>query len=517
MKDRSLAAQRTFVGARITFLTFIGAFLLSLAWAISLPLGAGPDEPAHIVKAASVVRGEFLGHETERAGITEVTVPASLEDSLEWSCYRFDQSKTGGCQGELPARQGTGSTTTSAGLYNPIYYLLVGWPSLLTDSPTVMVWGMRALTALGSVLLAATAFAVSTRVTSRLVSLGVGAAIITPMTLFLSSIVNPNAWEVYGGIAFISGLLWFSVTQSINARSAILPAIAIGAGGFLAASARGASPFWLLLLGLLFLIATPPSRIRSLLRNAQFLTGLGIAIIGAGIGALWTLTSGTLSAMGEYPGKDLSPAAAFVRMILLAPSDIGLFGNFGWLDTPTPMFVHAIYGFTTLSLVVIALAVSDTRWRSVVIASILFYFVAPATMQALSVKNSGWIWQGRYSMILFVSILVVSSFAILVALRRKKTGINSSSLPLQRGITLVLVLTFLAQFWSFLLNLQRYSVANSGDIRATLLEPVWSPVLFGTHGAIMVYLVGMALIALATFLAWREQRSASALTLLVRN
>ncbi len=40
---------------------------LGLAWVIATPLFAAPDEPAHVVRAASVGRGELLGRDVPKA------------------------------------------------------------------------------------------------------------------------------------------------------------------------------------------------------------------------------------------------------------------------------------------------------------------------------------------------------------------------------------------------------------------------------------------------------------------
>jgi len=40
---------------------FAIVWLLSIAWSLATPLFGGPDEPAHVIKAATVARGEFTG------------------------------------------------------------------------------------------------------------------------------------------------------------------------------------------------------------------------------------------------------------------------------------------------------------------------------------------------------------------------------------------------------------------------------------------------------------------------
>jgi hypothetical protein len=42
---------------------FVVFFVLAAAWSVATPLFASPDEPSHVVRAASLVRGQILGDE----------------------------------------------------------------------------------------------------------------------------------------------------------------------------------------------------------------------------------------------------------------------------------------------------------------------------------------------------------------------------------------------------------------------------------------------------------------------
>ena len=74
---------------RVAFFTaWIALSLMSIAWAFASPLGSGPDEPAHLIKAASVVRGELVGPQGDTGNI--VDVPAAVAWTATQDCYRFD-------------------------------------------------------------------------------------------------------------------------------------------------------------------------------------------------------------------------------------------------------------------------------------------------------------------------------------------------------------------------------------------------------------------------------------------
>jgi hypothetical protein len=46
----------------VTWLISFSVFYLAIAaWTFASPLGSAPDEPAHLLRAASLVRGQLLG------------------------------------------------------------------------------------------------------------------------------------------------------------------------------------------------------------------------------------------------------------------------------------------------------------------------------------------------------------------------------------------------------------------------------------------------------------------------
>ena len=116
-------------------------------------------------------------------------MPASCRD-------RFTTSNTRG-----------DGTNTSAGRYPPLYYAIVGIPSLVSDS-TGGIYAMRLVDAALSALfvaLALTSICVWSR--RRFMLVGVLLAL-TPMTLFLGGVVNPNGPEICAALCmWTAGLI----------------------------------------------------------------------------------------------------------------------------------------------------------------------------------------------------------------------------------------------------------------------------------------------------------------------
>src|SRR5690242_13260238 len=109
---------------------------LCACWALATPIAGSPDEPAHLIRAASVVRGEWVGTPSPAGHV--VTVPHYIAQTARMTCVAFHYERTADCvthgpDAAPPLTDPAALTTapTTAGLYNPLYYVIVGWPALL--------------------------------------------------------------------------------------------------------------------------------------------------------------------------------------------------------------------------------------------------------------------------------------------------------------------------------------------------------------------------------------------------
>ena len=111
-------------------------FVAVAAWTFASPLGSAPDEPAHLIRAASLVRGELVGkplpHATsaEKSTVTvqEPAVFASLATDV--SCFQYKPTVPAGCQPPLNGSRHDVTVETYVGRYSPLYYVFVGLPTL---------------------------------------------------------------------------------------------------------------------------------------------------------------------------------------------------------------------------------------------------------------------------------------------------------------------------------------------------------------------------------------------------
>src|SRR2546423_4288572 len=142
---------------RVWLTAFVAFFALAVAWAVASPLTAVPDENQHMIKAAATVRGQLHGtpitvitHNgpvTNHLPTTGYRLPSAYADLVNLhECYFADSTVPASCAKNPGAQPGVALAGTSAGANNPLYYLAVGWPSLLSDGPFGM-YGMRVVSA----------------------------------------------------------------------------------------------------------------------------------------------------------------------------------------------------------------------------------------------------------------------------------------------------------------------------------------------------------------------------------
>ena len=483
---------------------FVAWVLLSLmagVWSVATPISGAPDEPSHIIKAASVVEGQFIGAQTE--GGQSVTVPAYIAFTPAQTCFAYNDKVTANCS---PVQRGdTGAlvpSTTSAGLYNPTYYVLVGWPSLLFHNDTG-IYAMRFISGLvSSLFLAAALMMISTWKRRTLPVVGFAVAV-TPMMIFLNGVINPNSLEATATLAAFVGVLSIVLhpRKSLVAERSVIVLVSAA----IAVNARGLSPLWVGIAVLIPFVLAPMPQIRELLR----LTAVRIAIVGVALATaaalVWTVLSNSLGAGLTGPsttvtglGVGASPIRGFVQ-ILVGTFDYGqgLIGVFGWLDSPAPSAVFFIWSLFIGGLLLAALVFLRGRPLAFVLSLAGGLILLPPITQAIYVTGGGIVWQGRYALAIYVCLVV--GIAALLADRMS----TLTRLARRRFVIIVIALWFTGQLYAFVTTLKRYTVGASGAEGASwprvFLDPAWNP----PGGSLLVTLVCTAVFSAGAVLVLR--------------
>lgn len=467
--------------------------VLAGVWGLALPLMASPDEQSHAVKAAAVVRGQLTGTEDPDRNPriapgrpTLVALPQTYRsvDALA-QCHAFRGNQTADCAPPLtgdPDR--TVRVETFAGRYPPLYYALVGWPSLLSAGVPGL-YGMRALSGVvaGLPLAAGLVLLLGTRA-PRLALLGAGVAL-TPMAMSLFGVINPSALEIACAFCAWSALL----AAVLHPDPALLGRRILIATAALAVmvNLRASAPLFGLLLVAGVVAVAPWPVLREVLRaRVTWLAG-AVGLVAGLAATAWVLAAGTLQGpVNRFPAlADRSFAAreATGRSVDYLRQMVGVFG---WLDAPAPGFTFAVWFTAVGALVVLALAGAGSRRTRVVVAAfVVVLVVLPIAVQLPGAQDSGLIWQGRYLLPLALGLPLLC--ALLLA--RDRPALAGE---LRLDVVLVpalLVAHVAALYWV----LRRYAVGVGGDL--LVVDSAWQPPL-GVWPVLSLYAGGLVVTVL---------------------
>ncbi|MFO7690915.1 MAG: DUF2142 domain-containing protein [Cryobacterium sp.] len=480
---------------RVFVVSLLALLALSGCWAVASPLMSVPDEPSHAIKAAAVVRGELTGTVTAESPFPEVVVPTWVALSHQLTCFAFQADVAPSCAAiNLVDVTEPTSVSTSAAYYNPVYYAITGLPSLFFDGK-LGFYAMRMVSALLSSLLLASMFQALSQLTARRWTIIAATVSITPMVLYLNAAINPNALEIAATGAVFANLALL-LERSGRAKQSVATTAWFTAAAALLANARGLSLAFLLLAVVLAVLSYRLRRFGSLLRNP--LTWAGSAVIAAAVGfALWWISTVDALSTAPFGGAGGSFEEGFeVTMDKTFEYTTGLIGYFGWLDAPTPGVVLWIWGAAVGAMVATVLGFGRGRTLITAVAAMLALLVLPPVFQALIVTESGYIWQGRYNLPLFILMMLALGRALDAGLARRWTS------RLDRLLIVTLTAGVVAHLSAFLWPLRRYVTGIRADMywEDMIFNPQWLPP-FGWPIWIGLYAIVLALTAILLYRA----------------
>ena len=473
---------------------FLGmiAFSLSALWAIASPIFSVPDENAHATKAIAQAHGQVIGYEVDGIRHIVVDLPPGFEYPPSIVCYAFMPEVPANCASALGDSGGTPWFNTWVGSYNPVYYALVGLPSLVLDGNDA-VYGMRLVSALVNSLLIGLAGYAAMRHRHRSWA-PLGALVVTsPMIVYFSGAVNPQGFEIAG--AFL--LWWAGIRLAEQWRETGRPQgstvlwVSVVLGALAVSNARATGPLWTLVILFLVVIVTGwRSSWNALLtrHSAPWLAAIAApALFSVG----WTLWGGSLSNQAEVsdaPLVNASPLVGAWYMMRETPNWIQqASGFFGWLDTPLPAALYLLF-YAVVAIPVITAFATVSRNELVRLGAVIVVaFALPVALQAISVSQTGIIWQGRYGIFLYLGVVVVASWQL------SRHDTVKPSRVARRLVPLSVAALSLYGTAAFVLVLRRYTIGVDIPITRLLTETSWQPPL---HWALLAGLY--AVLTLAT-------------------
>ncbi|HEX7097228.1 MAG TPA: DUF2142 domain-containing protein, partial [Acidimicrobiales bacterium] len=307
------------------------AMICSL-WAVGTPLFAGPDEPAHTIYAAAAVRGQFPADKQPGTRLQFVDVPARLDVAHHAAaCTAFQPEQDASCVTYGHGDDRDAPVPTTAGRYPPVAYLFAGLPTLVSvDAPAIYV--MRLLFAVTTAVSVATALSDLDVLGGRLARLGAFIAL-TPMTLFLSGTVNPNAAEIA-----LALLVWTSLLRLLadadhgRVSNATVARATVASAGL--ALVRPLSPLWLAVIAAVLVIGfASPDALRTIASSRAARVGACITAVAAVAQTTWVLLTDPVYGSPEQATDWTLSQTIEISVGRLSSHLREMVGVFGWLDT----------------------------------------------------------------------------------------------------------------------------------------------------------------------------------------
>jgi hypothetical protein len=384
---------------------FAGFLLIAVGWALVTPINEYPDEVDHVFRAASVVRGEVfphIGSFTHGTG-SIASIPVTLRnESLRYSCdRRLTQDSL--CEPARPDLPASEIVATSEGRRFPLYYALVGWPSLAFPNRTGWLLMRLASAVLCSAFLASAA-SVLMSMRRRPLVLAAGLFVgLTPLALNLAGAVNPSGLEIASAVCFWAVVL--AMVHGTSSRSTRQLVILGALSAVVLATCRETGCIFIVLAVVLSYLSADPTQREEFDRS----TSAWIVLVCGGAAtvavAVWSVVFHSYVVFSTPPAG----GTGFVTSLRAGVGHVGkllqqMIGYLGYLTVPTPLATEVCWAVALL--VVVGLAVLSSRRVGMTIAiGCVLVVVIPLVAEILTYSKSGLgSWQGRYTLPLAVGL-----------------------------------------------------------------------------------------------------------------
>lgn len=485
-----------------TFLVVFAALAtLSSLWALAGPVYSVPDENAHLTKAVAQWQGDYVGYQRPGVRHPVLDLPDGYRFPGQAMCFVTRSEVPADCGVEVGDASGTPWAATWVSTYNPTYYALTGWPSILLEG-TPGVLAMRIVSGMLSSALLALAVAIgSAGHRARWVPLA-AAFLASPMVLYFAGAVNPQGLEIAAAMAFWVCLHRILTSYGDGAAALESRRLIWGVGAIsavLLANVRSLGPLWVVVIVVASLAMAGLPATRRLLADRVAWIAMAAVALGGAASAIWTLTRGTLSGQAlpdDAPlvGGSFVQGAAF--MLRHLPTWVQqAVGYFGWFDAPIHGLATALYLAALAVVVVLAVTIPSRRRIFTILGLLALCIAVPALVQGASVSSTGIIWQGRYGLFLYLAVPLFASFYLSEARSARGWFLAPRVTAIVSGMLAVFSVV------CFVLTLRRYVSGTGVPITDMIRSPEWQPP--GTWPVLVAAYIAVAL-ALAVWLTWQS-------------
>lgn len=395
---------------RTALLLMLGVLTAQAAWLLAVPAFRGIDEFDHVYRAASVAGGEWLPSGVQAAhGRGElVTVPRDIVVAAGPECRALPYTGHDNC---APAAPGAGDrvrVATAAARYEPVYYWVVGTAARWAHGTTAD-YVMRIVTAMLCALLTGLAgWAVSRWARTRW-PLAAVVGSLTPVVVYSSIVVAPNALEIAAATSTWGALAGLAA-NGLTPRTERWLLWAAVPGAVLLANLRSLGIGFLGLVLLAIALVLGPARLRGLVsRQRSTLLAAGSVVAAATVAAIWWLVAAAPNRLEEHGNYSGMVVNSLIQVPVWVLQTIAAAPN---RNDPAPLVVYLLCGGVIGTLAVLALRAGDRRVVRVVLGIVVVCLVAPFLFTLHTYRDVGVVWQGRYEIPFGVGILVLAGLAL---------------------------------------------------------------------------------------------------------
>lgn len=479
--DPQIAGSKSVAGLWAMF--FAAIIPLSVVWSLTNPMFASPDEPAHMVRAQGVIRGDFKEpYDTDGVPTQAVT------------CMSFKWDITADCM-DLSWSDKTSERDSPTDTYPPLFHLVAGLPTLVTHE-LIGAYSMRIwLAVVCCSLFALSGALLMSRSGDRWALSGLIMAL-SPMVIFASSTVNPS-----GITAALSSLIWSSglcvLLPKGNCPSRLAKTCLI-VGLVLFPLLRRDALAWEVLM-LVFLAGLLDKTNISRIYKDRSLIG---ALVLTSINMMWvwmtwssTATESFISNAAATDGASWASGFGQVYTYILQ-----MIGWFGWLDSPLISETFVILMVLLGAFLILGAASGPTRESRLVIAMSAGLVLVPT---AIGIVRYPYL-QGRYLFPLYIGLMLFTGQSISRAELPERLG--------RRLFSILVGLMAFVQFSAFAQNLRRYAVGRTGSWKFYSKSNWHPPMMTNLTALILAFaalLISIVMFRLILITTWREHEAVS--------
>jgi predicted membrane protein DUF2142 len=388
--------------SRSGWLALGGLVAICGAWVFAVPPLSPPDEPSHLIRAAAVARGQWIGTYVRipYGDVASVQVPRSYWADVPVECT-FNPAGPS-CPVTLPRSRRKSETFTIEFRYLPLYYAAVGLPSLVWPDRRGD-YASRLVSMLACVALLAAGLVSACALTDRRLGGLAFLLALTPTVVYLAVAVNPNGIEIAASISVWAAALALALrNQTAGAPLDVSDRRLLGRLGLstiVLCLIRPLGPFFALCALFTAAWVAPAARRLTLARARSFRRWMCLASLAAGINVWWTLAV-SIPHKVEHVGVGLGQALGRTGTVIRQSLEVFPIGR-PYVDPvlviPWALFVITVVLCVRLPLrqvVMVGLVVLGTLWL-------------PISSGGLNLPNVGFDWQARFGLPLFCGALLL--------------------------------------------------------------------------------------------------------------